>query len=331
MKFYKKPKVFIASTVEGIGYAESLLLLLEHENYDITPWPLHFKKGFDNTVNQLINASEFDFAIIIFTPDDITRVRETEYITPRDNLVFELGLFLGLLDKDRVFPIVPKEPKIKLPSDLIGINPFYFNYNSNNNTVEKRNGAIKEASIRIKDKINIIGVKNKIIFHDKMILRPLENKIGFKLAFTGPGSLVNVKFHAHLIKVKRSKVDKSYYNNWNDLKLTTTFAPEISISWGYSHVLEDSSTITEIIKPKKKNYCLEDFEDLDKLKIRLDINGYESNTMKPVYGKKIYTFNDLKCGEFLNFYIKDSIGTINTKSIDWDKFNGIIDIPCEDI
>jgi hypothetical protein len=62
-----------------------------------------------------------DFAILVMTPDDITESRGQENVSPRDNVVFELGLFTGKLGIERCYCVHPDVPGLKFPSDLLGI------------------------------------------------------------------------------------------------------------------------------------------------------------------------------------------------------------------
>ncbi len=42
-------------------------------------------------------ASAFDFGLILFEPDDVVQSRDNAAFVPRDNVVFELRLFVNHL------------------------------------------------------------------------------------------------------------------------------------------------------------------------------------------------------------------------------------------
>jgi hypothetical protein len=68
-----------------------------------------------------------EFGLFIFGADDLTRIRGTEMPTARDNVVFELGLFIGRLGRDRTFILMPKGvADFHLPTDLLGISTATF-------------------------------------------------------------------------------------------------------------------------------------------------------------------------------------------------------------
>ncbi|MDD1820524.1 nucleotide-binding protein, partial [Pseudomonas aeruginosa] len=64
---------------------------------------------------------ECDFAIAIAQPDDSVTMREETKNTPRDNVIFELGLFVGRLGRARTFLLEPRGDEVHLPSDLKGL------------------------------------------------------------------------------------------------------------------------------------------------------------------------------------------------------------------
>jgi hypothetical protein len=70
-----------------------------------------------------------EFALFIASPEDVTKKRGVFLDTIRDNVLFEIGLFLGRLGRGRVFLISPKgstNSSLHLPSDLTGIVPAHF-------------------------------------------------------------------------------------------------------------------------------------------------------------------------------------------------------------
>lgn len=80
-------------------------------------------------IESLISAvSRFDFAALVLTPDDAMVVRHDETLGPRDNIVFELGLFMGRLGRERTFIVRPASGPLKIPSDLAGISVASFEW-----------------------------------------------------------------------------------------------------------------------------------------------------------------------------------------------------------
>ena len=60
-------------------------------------------------LNSLLRqAQSFDFALMQFGPDDIVLSGDDKVSVPRDNVVFELGLFMSQLEHDRALVVVPK-------------------------------------------------------------------------------------------------------------------------------------------------------------------------------------------------------------------------------
>jgi predicted nucleotide-binding protein len=66
-------------------------------------------------------VSESDFAVAIAQADDVIRSRSKMQPTLRDNVLFELGLFMGKLTRHRAILVHPRVSKLKLPSDLHGL------------------------------------------------------------------------------------------------------------------------------------------------------------------------------------------------------------------
>jgi len=113
------PRIFIGSSKEGLEVAEFVKQYLSDfsECFLWTDDIFKYNKSFFDTLLQ--ESCLFDFGILIATKDDFLESREQLFETPRDNVVFEFGLFLGRLGPNRSFILQEKEAK--LPSDLLGI------------------------------------------------------------------------------------------------------------------------------------------------------------------------------------------------------------------
>jgi hypothetical protein len=116
------PKVFIGSSNEGLRIANKLQALLR-DDLEAVVWNQGTVFGLgDATLEALGNAvAEYNFAIFVFTPDDKLYTRGQTKPVARDNVLFELGLFMGKLTRHRAFVVHPGENSIALPSDLHGI------------------------------------------------------------------------------------------------------------------------------------------------------------------------------------------------------------------
>lgn len=122
-----KPKMFIASSTEHLDLAYAAQEGLEHD-VEATVWSQGVFQPSRTTMASLVDVlDESDFGLFILAPDDITTIRANTRQTVRDNVIFELGLFIGKLGSDRCFLIVPHGGEdLHLPTDLLGITPASF-------------------------------------------------------------------------------------------------------------------------------------------------------------------------------------------------------------
>src|SRR5829696_1641972 len=102
-----KQKLFIGSSQANIAVARLVANRLEGDgSAEVTVWNegvFSLNKGFLEKLLALL--SEFDFAVLIWAPDDITESKGESKASPRDNVIFECGLFMGAVGRDRVFII----------------------------------------------------------------------------------------------------------------------------------------------------------------------------------------------------------------------------------
>jgi len=113
--------IFIGSSSEALGAAQAVRSLLATDAH-ITLWNEGFFRQGRGFLEALVaSLGSFDFAIFIATPDDLVTTRGRALLSPRDNILFELGLFMGRLGRERVWLIHPRNAQLKLPSDLLGV------------------------------------------------------------------------------------------------------------------------------------------------------------------------------------------------------------------
>jgi predicted nucleotide-binding protein len=123
----EKPHIFIGSSVEALPIARELQTGLAHDPFVVPLWTDGVFRASRDSVDSLVAAvKKADFAVLVLTADDTLISREVEHRAPRDNCIFELGLFMGALGRDRTFIVKPRGVDIKLPSDLLGITPLEY-------------------------------------------------------------------------------------------------------------------------------------------------------------------------------------------------------------
>lgn len=117
-----RPRVFIASSSEGLHVAEAVNIKLE-QDARVKQWDNAFDLSSVTIMSLIARAKDTDFAVFVFHRDDRANIRGTDYSVVRDNVLFELGLFIGALGMDRCFVLTPKstEGAFRLPTDLAGV------------------------------------------------------------------------------------------------------------------------------------------------------------------------------------------------------------------
>lgn len=115
-------KLFVISSVEALPVARILQTSFKHDQFVTTVWTDGVFRAGSTALHSLMEAVEdSDFAVAIAHADDMATVRRVEWPAPRDNVVFELGLFIGRLGKNRAILMEPRDRDVKLPSDMAGI------------------------------------------------------------------------------------------------------------------------------------------------------------------------------------------------------------------
>ncbi len=87
-----------------------------------TPIILHEQPNKGRTIIEKVEAfSEVGFAVVLLTPDDEGKAKGANQFETRarQNVLFELGYFIGCLGRDRVCALLRDE--VKIPSDFEGV------------------------------------------------------------------------------------------------------------------------------------------------------------------------------------------------------------------
>ena len=150
-----KPKLFIGSSAEQLSLAYAAQEGLEHDA-EVTVWTQDIFALSKSALASLIDAlDENDFGLFILAPDDISAIRDVSRQTVRDNVIFELGLFIGKLGGERCFMIVPRGlDDLHLPSDLLGLTPATFDPDRQDQNLS---AALGPACNRIRKAISKLG------------------------------------------------------------------------------------------------------------------------------------------------------------------------------
>lgn len=118
----RKPTAFVASSTKYREIAEIVQESLERE-VDVTLWFQDFVSPSSYVLDDLVRQlDDFDCGIFVFAPEDPVTVGGTVQVAVRDNVLFEVGLFIGRLGKDRTFILAPRHaPDMRTASDLLGL------------------------------------------------------------------------------------------------------------------------------------------------------------------------------------------------------------------
>jgi len=144
------PKVFVASSGEAERLAHAIEQNLKTAEVHVWSTPDVFYPG-HNVIDELNrNLKHSDFGVFIFAGDDKLEIRGQEQQAVRDNVILELGMFIGHLGKERSFIVKPTGKNLRLPTDLLGV--LTLNYDSERAEREPAS-ALRSACTQIDDAI----------------------------------------------------------------------------------------------------------------------------------------------------------------------------------
>jgi hypothetical protein len=124
MDIPRRPSLFIGSSGKSLAAARALRSELS-PIADVKLWSEHTDfqiVGALLPLELLKQPERFDFAAMVLGPDDKVLTDQGTLMVPRDNVIFELGLFMAHLGPERTFMVVPTgDTSVKVLSDLSGV------------------------------------------------------------------------------------------------------------------------------------------------------------------------------------------------------------------
>ncbi|MGY1763839.1 nucleotide-binding protein [Geodermatophilus sp. SYSU D00779] len=116
-----RPRIFVGSSTEAIDICRAVQSELD-DRFDVTVWDQDVFRLSHSALESLLAALDSaDAGIFVLQPDDVVTKRGTSDSAVRDNVIFELGMFIGRLGADRTFMLAPQSSGPRLPGDLLGV------------------------------------------------------------------------------------------------------------------------------------------------------------------------------------------------------------------
>jgi hypothetical protein len=150
------PKLFIGSSIAGLELARTIRTHLSGiATVEVWQDSTIFQETEPPLSGLLDAVHDFDFAVVVLTPDDSVE-GSSDLRAPRRNVLFEFGLFLGVLGTRRSFPILSNDPEPELPRYLFVNTFFYFSLHQTDFC-----GVALEISKKLKQKIETFGRRER--------------------------------------------------------------------------------------------------------------------------------------------------------------------------
>jgi predicted nucleotide-binding protein len=236
-----KPRVFIGCSSEG----KKLAGVVQNKLSDVADckiWNQIHGNSNQTTLEWILDdilttepGKRYDFAILVFTADDKTDFRGEEKFAPRDNVLFELGLCMATLGRNRTFIIFNSQENIKTPSDLLSARNYQF----------KSPKAVNDMSIDELD--NLIDLANacekieaEIRIRGKFL--PVEERLELELG--AMYRIVNAITTPAFPDIKRRFIEKLNNKKFNEAFSKTSdvinFSKEMIMDFFYPHLFPNN-------------------------------------------------------------------------------------------
>lgn len=147
---HKPLRVFIASSSEQIDTAWIIANALDDKPHvSAHVWEedtFDFSASYIESLEKELEKA--DFAVVVLTADDVANVRKRDVNLPRDNVIFELGLFIGRLGRSRAFFFVDGDSDTTIASDLSGVKPVKYHEKSDSDDRKRKTLSTQVEKVR---------------------------------------------------------------------------------------------------------------------------------------------------------------------------------------
>lgn len=104
-------------------------------------------------------AGSFDFAVLVLAADDLTIQGGEAAASVRDNILFELGLFIGALGSERTYMAWCTDDPPKIPTDLLGVTAATYPAASGADL----RAALGPATLKIREAMELAGPRRQLL------------------------------------------------------------------------------------------------------------------------------------------------------------------------
>ena len=109
--------VFLAYSSKARATANDINKFLSSRGVSVRDWEIDFRPG-GTILDELIEASRSCLGAVMLLTKDDEFFGEVNFAAPRDNVIFEMGLFMEAKGRERV--LVVREEGAKMPADIHG-------------------------------------------------------------------------------------------------------------------------------------------------------------------------------------------------------------------
>lgn len=152
-----KPRIFIGSSREAIDVCRAVQSELD-DDFDGMVWyqdVFHLSYGALDSLLDALDSS--DAGVFVLRSDDLTTSRGVVDPAVRDNVLFELGMFIGRLGRDRTFMLTPSASPVRLPSDLVGLT--VAEYDASRISGGQKRAAVGPACTKIRERFGSLRLR----------------------------------------------------------------------------------------------------------------------------------------------------------------------------